>query len=103
MYDPCPANTPYKQSIFFNGLYGNWKQVNFVNPPYTKLKEFVAKAMEQSDIGKTTFMLLPSKTEQEWFHKIIHAQYSVKWIRKRLKFKNNKHHATQPHFLVMIK
>jgi hypothetical protein len=45
-------------------------------------------------------MLLPSKTDQEWFHKI--KDLDIVWIRGRLRFKNNEHSATQPHFLVKI-
>ena len=96
-FDPCPVN--YTR----NGLLIPWKKLNYVNPPYTLLKEFVARAIEESLIGKRTIMLLPSKTDQDWFHNIIDRKYQIFWIRKRLKFKNNKHHATQPHFLVVIK
>jgi len=97
MFDPCPVN--YQQ----DGLSGVWKPVTYVNPPYTLLKEFVVKAIEESQAGNTTIMLLPAKTDQQWFHDIIDNGYEIVWIRKRLKFKNNKWSATQPHFLVMIK
>jgi len=106
LYDPCPAHTPYRSPIFFNGLYGNWKKWNYVNPMYevSTLEMFVKKAVEQSHIGCKTVMLLPAKTDQSWFHDIIlHHHYYIKWIRKRLKFKNNKHHTTGSHFLVVIR
>lgn len=104
MYDPCPAGTPYLAPIFFNGLYGDWEQINYVNPPYAvrTLEKFVAKAVEQSKKGKKTWMLLPSKTDQEWFHTHIKDRH-INWIRGRLKFKNNKDSATDCHFLVFIK
>jgi len=103
-YDPCPAGTPYLSPIFFNGLYGDWQDNNYVNPPYAvrTLELFVAKAVEQSKKGKKTWMLLPSKTDQDWFHKYIKHRHII-WIRKRLKFKNNKNHATDCHFLVLIR
>jgi hypothetical protein len=98
-FDPCPVNPKW------NGLEIKWKELNYVNPPYSKqsgdkkslLTLFVEKALEESG---TTIMLLPSKTDQEWFHKIKHLP--IIWIRGRLKFKNNKFSATQPHFLVKI-
>lgn len=96
-FDPCPVN--YTK----NGLLIPWKKFNYVNPPYTLLKEFVKKAMDESLVGKRTVMLLPAKTDQDWFHDLIDRKYQILWIRKRLKFKNNKWSATQPHFLVMIK
>ena len=99
MFDPYPVNHK------FNGLYLEWKDLNFVNPPYSRqkgdkkslLSQFVDKALKEKG---TTVMLLPSKTDQEWFHKIKHLE--IVWIEKRLRFKNNINHATQPHFLVRI-
>jgi len=98
-FDPCPVNPQW------NGLDINWKELNYVNPPYSRqqgerktlLAQFVDKALEETG---TTIMLLPSKTDQDWFHRIKHLE--IIWINKRLKFKNNVNHATQPHFLVKI-
>ncbi len=103
LYDPCPINTPYKSPCFFNGLYGDWQEWNYVNPPYEvkTLTKFVEKAVEQSKKGKNSWMLLPSKTDQEWFHNHIKHR-NIVWIFRRLKFKNNKDSATDPHFLVLI-
>lgn len=106
LYDPCPAHTNYKSPIFFNGLYGDWSLWNYVNPPFNvkTLEAFVKKAVEQSKIGNKTIMLLPTKTDQDWFHDFIKGRITdIVWIYKRLKFKNNKHHATDSHFLVLIK
>jgi hypothetical protein len=98
-FDPCPVD--YK----LNGLLIKWKEMNFVNPPYSRQKGekkslltlFVDKALKEKG---TTVMLLPSKTDQEWFHKI--KEFDMIWIRGRLKFVGNKWSATQPHFLVKI-
>jgi len=106
LHDPCPADTPYKAPIFFNGLYGDWYIHNYVNPPFEKtiLESFIKKAVQQSKKKRWSIMLLPTKTDQDWFHDIIlKNNYSIHWIRKRLHFKNNKHHATHTHFLVFIK
>ncbi len=97
LFDPCPVG--YSE----DGLKIIWRPINFVNPPYTLLKEFVVKAMASTTFGAKTIMLLPAKTDQDWFHDLKPWWPDIIWIRKRLKFKNNKHHATQPHFLVMIK
>ena len=98
-FDPCPVNPQW------NGLDINWKELNYVNPPYSReqgekktlLTLFVDKALEEKG---TTIMLLPSKTDQEWFHKI--KEFDIMWIRGRLKFVGNEWSATQPHFLVKI-
>lgn len=97
MFDPCPVDGT-------DGLVISWKDFNFVNPPYTLLKEFVAKALDESSYGNRTVMLLPAKTDQAWFHDLVynHKGIEIKWIKGRLKFKNNKWSATQPHFLALI-
>ena len=97
LFDPCPEDAS------FDGLSIPWKKLNFVNPPYTLLKEFVQKAIDETNGHNKSIMLLPAKTDQQWFHDLIDRNYQIFWIRKRLKFKNNKHHATQPHFLVLVK
>ena len=99
LFDPCPVNPQW------NGLDIDWKELNYVNPPYSReqgekktlLTLFVDKALEEKG---TTIMLLPSKTDQEWFHKI--KEFDMMWIRGRLKFVGNEWSATQPHFLVKI-
>ena len=98
-FDPCPVNPQW------NGLDIDWRDLNYVNPPYSRergdkktlLTLFVEKALEEKG---TTVMLLPSKTDQEWFHKI--KEFDIMWIRGRLKFVGNEWSATQPHFLVKI-
>ena len=98
-FDPCPVNPQW------NGLDIDWKELNYVNPPYSRergdkktlLTQFVEKALDEKG---TTIMLLPSKTDQEWFHKI--KELDIMWIRGRLKFVGNEWSATQPHFLVKI-
>jgi len=105
MYDPCIVGTPFRAPCFFNGLYSEWQIYNYVNPPYEirTLEKFVKKAIQEAQKGKITIMLLPTKTDQDWFHfNILLNNFEILWIRKRLKFKNNKHHATDSHFLVKI-
>tara|TARA_B110000444_G_C18318797_1_gene357464 strand:- start:93 stop:539 length:447 start_codon:yes stop_codon:yes gene_type:complete len=102
-FDPCPVNPQW------NGLSIDWEKLNYVNPPYSRqqgerktlLSQFVDKALKETLLNNSiTVMLLPSKTDQDWFHRI--KDFEIVWINKRLKFKNNVNHATQPHFLVKI-
>lgn len=104
-YDPCPANAD------FDGLKVGWHDWNYINPPYaakkgerqTMLDKFVRKALAEQEQGNYSIMLLPSKTDQDWFHELIKRNLDIHWFDHRLKFKNNKDRATQPHFLVMIR
>ncbi len=97
-FDPCPH--PRTE---IDGLLIDWYKLNYVNPPYSDLSDWVSKAIAESKEGNITIMLLPAKTDQSWFHWIIEHGFKIIWIHRRLKFKNNKWSATQPHFLVEIK
>ena len=104
-YDPCPVETPFLSPCFFNGLYGDWENYNFVNPPFEirTLEKFVQKALDEIEKDHITIMLLPAKTDQAWFHEIIlEFDFEILWIRQRLRFKNHKNSATGSHFLVKI-
>lgn len=41
-YDPCPS-CPTE-----DGLTSEWKEKNFVNPPYSNLKAWIIKAIEEA-------------------------------------------------------
>lgn len=105
-FDPCPANAE------FDGLRLSWASWNYVNPPYgdgtkdengnTLLARFVKKALDEYANCNYTIMLLPSKTDQNWFHWLLEKKFDIYWFNHRLRFTNNKYGATQPHFLVRI-
>ena len=105
-YDPCPVDPKA------DGLISSWREWNYVNPPYgngkkdkdgnTLLARFVKKAIEELTLGHNSIMLLPSKTDQKWFHWLLERNFDMYWFDHRLKFKNNKYAATQPHFLVKV-
>ena len=85
-FDPCP----YQHDItLWDGLQIQWKERNFINPPYSrKLKDaFVIKAIEESRKGKLCVMLLPVSTSTQLFHKhILPNQKEIRFIEKRIKF-----------------
>ena len=82
-FDPCPLYST------FDGLVIDWKQRNFVNPPYSrKLKEaFIRKAYEESKKGKLCVMLLPVSTSTIIFHEIIYPNAEIRFLKGRVKFK----------------
>jgi len=86
MFDPCPLFSD------FDGLAIEWKEVNFINPPYSrKLKElFIRKAFEESKKGKLCIMLLPVSTSTKIFHEIIYPNAKIEFIKGRLKFNDLK-------------
>ena len=50
-YDPCPYQAT------FNGLEIEWKEKNFVNPPYSQLKKWVIKSIEEAKKTKRSSAL----------------------------------------------
>ena len=85
-FDPCP----YKHDLnLWNGLTIEWKERNFINPPYSRaLKElFVKKAIEESKKGKLCVMLLPVSTSTKLFHDfILPEKKEIRFIKGRIKF-----------------
>jgi site-specific DNA-methyltransferase (adenine-specific) len=82
-FDPCPLFSN------FNGLVIEWKECNFINPPYSrKLKEaFVIKALEESKKGKKCVLLLPVSTSTKLFHEVIQPNAKeIRFIKGRIKF-----------------
>jgi len=81
-FDPCPLNAT------FDGLKSEWKNRNFINPPYSrKLKEgFIKKALEESRKGKLCVMLLPVSTSTKIFHEVIYPNAEIRFLKGRVKF-----------------
>ena len=88
MFDPCPLNHDLNE---WNGLEIDWKDVNFINPPYSrKLKEaFIKKAFEESKKGKICVMLLPVSTSTKVFHTYIYQNAEIRFLERRVKFEGH--------------
>ena len=85
-FDPCPYQHDIKK---WDGLKIEWKERNFINPPYSrKLKDlFIIKAIEESKKGKLCVMLLPVSTSTKIFHDfILPNRKEIRFIKKRIKF-----------------
>lgn len=79
-FDPCPLNSAE------DGLLKEWGQVSFVNPPYSKLKEWIKKSYEEWQKGKTVVMLIPSRTDTKAWHDYVMQADEIRFIKGRLKF-----------------
>ena len=86
-FDPCPLN---HDTTLWDGLKIEWKERNFVNPPYSrKLKEaFVKKAITEASKGKLCVLLLPVSTSTILFHDFIVPNYTgIRFLKGRVNFK----------------
>ena len=100
-FDPCPLN----DNPAFDGLSIEWKQRNYINPPYGRqIGNWIRKAYQESISGKQCIMLLPSRTDTKWFHEIILPYANeIRFIKGRLKFGNATNSAPFPSMIIIFK
>jgi site-specific DNA-methyltransferase (adenine-specific) len=83
-FDPCPKNPD------FNGLKIEWKDINFVNPPYgTEIKHWIKKSYEESRKGKVVVLLIPSRTDTKWWHEYCMKANAIFFIKGRITFRGD--------------
>ncbi len=80
--------------------------VCWLNPPYGKgyrLSAWVKKAYQESLNGATTVMLIPARTNTNWFHDYCLKHGEVRFIRGRPKFGGADHGLPQPLCFVIFR
>ena len=73
-----------------------------MNPPFRVQKQWVIKASEESKKGATVVMLLPTRTNTNWWHDYV-MQGEVRFLRGRPKFKGAEHGLPQPLAIVVFR
>jgi len=71
-----------------NSLNSEWWAVNWLNPPYSNIKPWVEKAIQQHKLGRTTVMLVPADTSVKWFKLAYESCNEVRFISGRISFIN---------------
>ena len=83
----------------------------FCNPPYSRCKDFIAKAAAEAKHGATTVMLIPARTDTRYWHAHIwddvrhcpRPGVEVRFIKGRLKFGDSKNSAPFPSAVVVFR
>ena len=97
-FDPCPPNPN------FNGLDVSWGERNFVNPPYgTEINNWADKAIEEYQKGKIVVMLIASRTDTKWWHRLMNQATEIRFIKGRLKFDDSINAAPFPSAIIILK
>lgn len=99
-FDPCP----YKHDLDkWDGLEIEWKERNFINPPYSQVKHWIKKGYEESLKGKLCVFLVPARTDTRWFHEYVYNKAEIRFIKGRLKFSGHKNSAPFPSMIIIFK
>ncbi len=92
-----------KQRPNFDGLEIEWKDMNFVNPPYgTEIGRWMEKGYKESLKGKLIIFLIPSRTDTRWWHNFVMKANEIYLIKGRLCFDDSKKTAPFPSCLVIF-
>lgn len=96
-FDPCPL---LDDSFDFRYI----DKPVFLNPPYSDVSTWIDWALNNHSVSKKpTVILIPSRTDTKYFHKILEYGCDLEFIKGRLKFGGHKGSAPFPSVLVHLK
>ncbi len=98
-HDPCPEIIGGLHSM--DGLGSDWGKRNFVNPPYSDIKRWMKKAVQEWHKGKLVVCLVPSRTDTIWWHEYAMFATEIRFIKGRLKFKGATNAAPFPSVILV--
>lgn len=89
--DVCATHQNAKFQTYFtkkdNALNQEWDCNFFMNPPYSRITEFMEKCLCQVRKHDVTgLVLVYSKTDTRWWHKYVEGIAEVHFIKGRLRF-----------------
>lgn len=85
-----------------DGLKQNWGGHRvWCNPPYSGIVDWVNKAHDEAK-DALIVMLLPVRTDTDWFHSLLNAGVEIRWLRKRVKFEFEGKVAGSPRFASLL-
>lgn len=106
--DPCATEENHVAPKFFtienDGLLEKWEGKVFVNPPYSRVSEWVERCWRASlngGEGCVVVALLPVRTDTKWFHQFVYGQSEIRFVKGRLKFGRSKNNAPFPSMIVI--
>jgi hypothetical protein len=121
--DPCASqqierqkriDTKVKFTQDEDGLSKSWDNYStFVNPPYSQIKKWTKKAMQEFDTRfntnvrlrdlKPIVVLVPSRTDTKWFWDLVNHPYAkLIFLKGRLRFGKSKNPAPFPSCVIFL-
>ena len=72
-----------------SGLEHSWEGRRvFCNPPYSQIKLWAAKFIEESKHARCIVALVPARTDTKWFQSLMASADKIVFIKGRLHFSN---------------
>lgn len=83
----------------------------WLNPPYSRVREFIEKAAQEARRGATVVCLVPSRTDTRWWHSEVwdaekhtfRPGVEVRFVKGRLKFGNSNNSAPFPSVVIVFR
>jgi phage N-6-adenine-methyltransferase len=109
---------PDMPAPYNDGLTTDWwlgrapdTEAAFCNPPYSKCRQFIAKAAVEAKKGLTCVCLVPARTCTKWWHEHVwdaekhqpRAGVEIRFIKGRLKFGEGKNSAPFPSVVIIFR
>jgi phage N-6-adenine-methyltransferase len=87
-----------------DALTKKWRGRVWLNPPYSRVAEFVEKAYSEVQDGHASVVvaLVPARTDTRWWHDYV-IKGEVRFMRGRLKFGDTTNSAPFPSALVIFR
>lgn len=80
-FDPCPLERPE-----WDGLEREWGQCNFVNPPYSEIRKWLKKGVEEMKKGRKSVFLITAKTNTKYWFDFVYPHAHFQFIEGGLIF-----------------
>lgn len=88
-----------------------WGHPIWLNPPYSRCREFIKKAALEASRGCTVVCLVPSRTDTHWWHSevydaekhVFRPGVEVRFVKGRLKFGNSQNSAPFPSVVIIFR
>lgn len=101
--DAAATDKTAKCSLYYtpetDGLSQSWNHGGsvFCNPPYGReIGKWVRKAYEESKSGATIVLLIPARTDTNYFHEYIYGKAQIRFVRGRLRFTDDNGNVADP-------
>lgn len=106
--DVCATEDNAKCSRFFsisdNGLAQPWVGTCFCNPPYgSQIRHWIQKAFLSSLEGATVVLLMPARTDTQYWHEYVTKATEVRFLKGRLRFGGSLNSAPFPSAVVIFR